>query len=356
MLRSSAIVLAINSFRGDSAKTAHGLVRASGRFDIKAVVDPSCAGQDAGELLDGKPRGIRVVATVEEAKQLFPDAKSCVIGMATKGGVLPPVLIDSIKSAIAAGLDVYNGLHDLISSRPELVDLAAHHKVQLFDIRRPPAFKDLHFWTGEIMNIHTPVVAMLGTDCNLGKRTTSRFLLEEFLSRELRAELIYTGQTGWLQGGDFGFIFDCVPNDFVSGELEHSILQCVEKRSPDYVFIEGQSSLCNPSGPCGAEMILSAKARGVVLQHSPIRTAYQGLEALPGSPDIDREVELIRLYGAEILGIVINESGISADAASKFRADFERTFQVPAVLGISEGVSRLVDPIVAYGNRVAHEA
>ena len=35
-----------------------------------------------------------------------------------------------------------------------------------------------------------------------------------------RTEVIYTGQTGWLQGFRHGFIFDATLNDFVSGELE----------------------------------------------------------------------------------------------------------------------------------------
>ena len=35
--------------------------------------------------------------------------------------------------------------------------------------------------------------------------------------------MIYTGQTGWLQGGEYGFIFDSTLNDFVSGELENAI-------------------------------------------------------------------------------------------------------------------------------------
>ena len=76
----------------------------------------------------------------------------------------------------------------------------------------------------------------------------------------IHTELIYTGQTGWMQGARFGFVLDATPNDFVSGELEHAILACDAALSPDLIIIEGQSGLRNPSGPCGAELLLSAQA------------------------------------------------------------------------------------------------
>jgi uncharacterized NAD-dependent epimerase/dehydratase family protein len=90
--------------------------------------------------------------------------------------------------------------------------------------------------------------------------------------------MIYTGQTGWMQGGRYGFIFDCTPNDFVSGEVEHAILTCFEEQHPDVMFIEGQSSLRNPSGPCGSEFLVSGEARYVVLQHAPARKYFDDNE------------------------------------------------------------------------------
>ena len=41
--------------------------------------------------------------------------------------------------------------------------------------------------------------------------------------RGLTAELVTTGQTGWLQGHRYGFILDATPNDFVTGELERHV-------------------------------------------------------------------------------------------------------------------------------------
>ena len=45
-----AILLADQAFRTPPAKTSHGLVRGPSRFPLAAVVDASCAGQDAGDV------------------------------------------------------------------------------------------------------------------------------------------------------------------------------------------------------------------------------------------------------------------------------------------------------------------
>ena len=48
------------------AKTAHGLIRESKRFDIVGVIDGKAANRDAGEVLDGKPRNIPVLSSVAQ--------------------------------------------------------------------------------------------------------------------------------------------------------------------------------------------------------------------------------------------------------------------------------------------------
>src|SRR5688500_19284065 len=60
--------------------------------------------------------------------------------------------------------------------------------------------------------------------------------------------------------------------------MEHAVVSCYEAERPDIIFIEGQSSLRNPSGPAGAEWIVSANADAVVLQHHPVRKQYKDME------------------------------------------------------------------------------
>src|SRR5690606_29594381 len=105
-------------------------------------------------------------------------------------------------------LDIINGLHDHLNERPEIKLLAEKNNVQLVDIRKPKKLHELHFWTGKVFDIKTPVVAVIGTDCALGKRTTTRFVMNACNNAGMNTQMIYTGQTGWLQGGKYGFIFD----------------------------------------------------------------------------------------------------------------------------------------------------
>lgn len=322
------------------AKTAHGLIRESNRFQVIAVVDPVSAGRDAGEVLDGKTRNIPVVASIEDALVLNPEY--CVVGVATSGGVFPDSMLDEVRTAIYYGVSIVNGLHDYLNDRPDIKTLAEERSVALIDIRRPKRREDLHFWTGEILKMKTPVVAVLGTDCSLGKRTTTRIVLAACAEAGLNAQMIYTGQTGWLQGGQYGFVFDSTLNDFVSGELENAILTCDKETSPDVILLEGQSALRNPTGPCGSELIISGQAKHVVLVHAPKRIYYDQEEHLGKIPSLESEIQLIGLFGAKVIAIALNTENCSPDEMLQFKIAYETEFGVPVILPLQEGAERLV--------------
>ncbi len=59
----SAVILTNGLLDTADAKTAHGLVRGTERFDIKGVIDQNHAGRDAGDILDGICRNIPVFQT-----------------------------------------------------------------------------------------------------------------------------------------------------------------------------------------------------------------------------------------------------------------------------------------------------
>ncbi len=81
------------------------------------------------------------------------------------------------------------------------------------------------------MKVKCPKIAVLGTDCALGKRTTTRFLVEAMRKAGFKAEMIYTGQTGWMQGAKYGFIFDSTLNDFISGEMNTPLFNAGKRRN-----------------------------------------------------------------------------------------------------------------------------
>lgn len=342
IMKKKAIIITGGYLDSNNAKTAHGLIRGTDRFEIVGIVDEKHAGKDAGEVLDGTKRNIPVYASLPEAAQK-QQAEFCIVGVATKGGVIPDSLRTLLREALENNLGIVNGLHDHVSEHEDLVQLAQRKGLEIIDVRRAKKFKDLHFWTGKIKEVKCPKVAVLGTDCALGKRTTTRFLVEAMRQAGYKAEMIYTGQTGWMQGAKYGFIFDSTLNDFISGELEHAVHTCYTEEKPDIIFIEGQSALRNPSGPAGAEWIVSADATAVVLQHHPARKQYKDMEYYPAYIAHPREeIELIKQYGASTVAITINTEKMNVEEARAIAAQYEKELGIPAVLPLEEGLNRLV--------------
>lgn len=338
-----AIILTNGILATEDAKTAHGLIRESRRYQVVGVVDHAHAGKDAGEVLDGKKRNIPVFATIEGAMQNKPAV--CIVGIATIGGVFPESLIEQVKTALRNKLSVVNGLHDHLCERPDIKQLADENGVELIDIRKPKKRQDLHFWTGDILKMPTPVLAVMGTDCALGKRTTARFVMNECNAAGIHAQMIYTGQTGWLQGGQYGFILDSTLNDFVSGELEHAILQCHAATKPDIILLEGQSALRNPSGPCGSEMLVSGNAKWVILVYAPKRKYYEHDIKWGEIHSIESEITLVKQYGATVVALALNTENCSSEEAYAFQRQYETSLQIPVMLPLQEGCQKIV-PVI----------
>ena len=80
-LNNNAIVLTNGLLTSSDAKTAHGLIRGTERFNIIGIVDcAATAGKDAGELLDGKHRDIPVFENFDEAAAAIAATKEVAHG------------------------------------------------------------------------------------------------------------------------------------------------------------------------------------------------------------------------------------------------------------------------------------
>jgi len=343
-----AIVLANHYYLTPNGKGAHGLVRGSERFRVVAVVDPDAAGRDAGEILDGTHRNIPVVGSIDAALRASEETpRWCVVGIATHGGRFSDALRALLVEAAEKGLSIVNGLHDAAADEPAIAAAAAQHGGELVDLPHIKPRSELHFWEGHALR--TPRIAVLGTDCALGKRTTARLLVGALNAAGVRAEMIYTGQTGWMQGARYGFILDSTPNDYVCDELEHALLTCEREAAPEVMVIEGQSSLRNPSGPCGAELLLAGGARGVVLQHAVGREHFEGFDTQGlRIPPLAEELELIRLYGARTLAITLNGRDASDAEVIAFQQRSGAVHGVPVVRPLEEGLGALLPVVRRY--------
>ena len=344
-MKKNVIVATDNLLLTDSAKTAHGLIRGSERFKVLCVVDSKHKDSDAGELLDGSFRNIPVVASVDEAIKKFDNIDYLVLGVATVGGYLSNSLLDVVVDAITKHIRVVNGLHDKLNERKEIALLAKKNNVELIDIRTPKSMKDLHFWTGDIFKVDVPIVAFLGMDCAMGKRTTARFVMEQCSKMNLHAELIYTGQTGWMQGNKYGFIFDSTLNEFVAGELENAIVNCWKEATPDLILLEGQSSLRNPSGPCGLEFLISGNAKQVVLIYDPKKKYFDNDPIWGEIPSVASEIEIIEKFDAKVIALALNTRGLSKEEALNFQKKYKKSLGIPVVIPLEEGVTRIVSEI-----------
>jgi uncharacterized NAD-dependent epimerase/dehydratase family protein len=161
----------------------------------------------------------------------------------------------------------------------------------------------------------------------------------------LKAELIFTGQTGWMQGARYGFILDSTLNDFVGGELAYAIISAYKNEKPDLIFLEGQSSLRNPSGPCGSEYLVSGNARKVILVHEPNRKYFDNDPEWGQIPSVESEINLIAGYGSEVIALMLNSTGLMRGEAFSIKESYEKSLGIPVVLPLEEGVETLVQTL-----------
>ena len=353
----NAIVYCEGAFATPNGKTAHGLIRRTKRYRVLSVVDSHCAGRDAGAMLDGEPKGIPIHASVEQAvnkaRQSSHRASHLVIGLAPDGGRLGAEARNDVIEAIELGLDVDSGLHDFLSEDADIADLAAKHGVRIRDVRKTPPRNRLHFFTGKIGEVTSLKVAVLGTDSAVGKRTTAWILLETLQGAGLKCEFVGTGQTAWMQGARYCIILDALINDFVSGEIEHTVWSAWKESQPDVIVIEGQGSLMNPAYPGGFEILAAGKPSVVVLQHAPARQDYDGFPGYPIQP-IEKQIQAIELIsGRPVVAITVNHEGLGKEEIPAVCEKLWKATGLPTCDPLLNGVEEVVEAIMPYRNSLS---
>jgi uncharacterized NAD-dependent epimerase/dehydratase family protein len=343
MMDGTAIVYCEGAFGAPNGKTANGLVRHTARYRVLGVVDSTKVGCDAGELLDGKPNGIPIFDGIEAALRTAP--QYLVIGLAPDGGRLPASARQAVRRAIEAGLHVDSGLHQFLSEDAEFAALAAQHQVNIRDVRRPPDRSALHFFSGKIEEVNALKLAVLGTDSAVGKRTTAVRLNQALNEVGIKSELIGTGQTSWMQGVKYGIRLDSLVNDFVTGEIEHAIHEAWVNERPHVILLEGQGSIAHPAYPGGFELIAAGRVDGVVLQHAPARTVYDGFEQYPIA-SLDREIQILELLAQRpVIALTINHEQLSDAEITATIAAYEARYGRPAIDVLRDGCAKLVDVV-----------
>jgi uncharacterized NAD-dependent epimerase/dehydratase family protein len=348
MMKTRAMIYADRLYSCADGKTAHGLVRCSKKFDIVCVVDTTLPIGDAAEFLDKKKKGIPLLNNLDEAfASTQPD--TFVIGAVSEGGVMPCGYDKAVDWALSKGLDVISGLHQFLSDDPRFMERAQEHHCTITDIRK--IFRDhKRFYTGDIVKVPSLRIALIGTDSAIGKRTLAVFLVEELQKRGRTADMIFTGQTGWLQGWPHGVVLDAMINDFVSGGIEGAILDSWNDLHPEFMIIEGQGSLVHPFFPGGFEILSAGQVQGFILVDAPKRPHLDGFPGYP-MPDPRRVVNIAEmLTEKKLIGIGINQEHMSNSDVTRSKNNYRKKFNVPVSAPIMEGVGVLVDAMEAMCN------
>ncbi|HUX12977.1 MAG TPA: DUF1611 domain-containing protein [Spirochaetia bacterium] len=348
----NAIVFCEGAFALTYGKTAHGLVRFTRRYNVLSVIDSTCAGRDAAELLDGTPKGIPILAdltaAVTEARGRGSPATHMVVGVATDGGVLDNAARNAVAQAVGLGLNVDSGLHQFVADIPDIAALAAEKGVVLRDIRKTGSRDRLHAFTGRIEDVTSTRIAVLGTDSAIGKRTTAWILVDALGRAGHRAELIGTGQTAWLQGARYSIVLDSLINDFVAGELENVVWTAWKETGARALVVEGQGSLLNPAYPGGFEILAATRPHAVILQHAPFRREYDGFPGYPLDP-LSRQIEAIQLVSRKpVVAITINHEGIDRGRIEETVAQITRETGLPACDPIWQSAEPVVRALAPY--------
>lgn len=344
--KTPAVVYCEGHFGTLNGKTAHGLVRFTNRYDVRAVIDSTLAGKDSGELLAGRRNGIPVVSSITEALAL-PGSKveQLVVGLAPDGGALSAKEKADLKEALRAGLDVDSGLHDYLTDDASIVELARSLGRRIRDVRRPPPKDQLHFFSGKILDVTSARIAVLGCDSAVGKRTTSWLLVQGLRDAGYSAEMIGTGQTAWMQGARFSIMLDTIINDFLTGEIEHVVWSAWKESAADALVVEGQASLFTPAYPGGYEILAGSRPQAVVFQHVPARKAHDGFPAFP-IPPLDRQIKAIETVAdTRVVAITVNHEDLPLDRIDEVCAEIERETGLPACDPLVHGVSKVVSAV-----------
>lgn len=279
--------------------------------------------------------------TVEEA--VDKGAKTLIIGVANRGGIIPDTWETPLIHALELGLDIASGLHTHLNHLPKIREVADKYGRILFDVRQ--CARQLPIGSGEKRPGNRLIT--VGTDCSIGKMYTALAIEKEMQKRGWKATFRATGQTGIFIAGE-GISVDAVIADFMSGATE---IIAPANDVDHWDLIEGQGSLFHPSY-AGVTMALihGSQPDALVLCHEPTRDHMRGLPNQP-LPDIGTclysNVEVARLTNpkATMVGIAINTKLMSPEDANTYLNEMTDKYNLPCVDPVRTGVSAIVDNI-----------
>ncbi|ELY58984.1 DUF1611 domain-containing protein [Natronolimnohabitans innermongolicus] len=301
----------------DRAKTALGVLRYADH-DVVGVLDRENAGEDVADFVTD----VQDAPIYEGMAALEADAvDALLIGIAPIGGGFEDSWREDVRTALEYGCDVISGLHYFLSEDEEFVRLADENGCELRDVRKPPA--DLTVAEGVAGEVDAEIILTVGTDCSVGKMTTTMELADAARDAGHDAAVVPTGQTGIVIEG-WGNPIDRVVSDFTAGAVEEMILEKGDDH--DYLFVEGQGSIVHPAYSavtCG--ILHGSMPDRLVLCHDAGREAIHGYESFD-LPALKTYIDLYEGLSApvsdgEVVAGALNTTGLKDDDAAREAVD-----------------------------------
>lgn len=313
-----------------AGKTARGL--AHWRPDL-------CVGQ----FRDSDCKTHLGIVDMDFAQARTAGAKTMIVGVANAGGSMDDRLIEHVVAALEAGMNVASGLHQRLDSVPRIVEAARRNRRNLFDARNPPSTP-----VGKGLPRSGRRLLTVGTDCSSGKMFTTLALEKEMRARGMPADFRATGQTGIFIAGH-GIPIDAVIADFISGGIEWL---SPPREDDGWDLIEGQGSLFHPSyAGVSLGLLHGAQPDALVLCHEPGRPHMRGLPHYP-LPELKTTIEAnlaaahLTNPRARFVGIALNTSQLSDEAAAEACRDVEDALGLPTQDPVRQDVCRIVDHLI----------
>ena len=343
----TAVVYCEGNFGRIDGKTANGLVRHSQAYRILSVIDSGLAGRDSGRVLDNVNNGVPILEDLEAAvvpETTIPD--TLIYGMAPSSGKLLSADRKIVLDAISLGMNIVSGLHEYLDDDPEISAAAEAAKITIRDIRKPKPSKAMRLFDGSVSKVKAVRIAVLGTDCAIGKRTTATILTKALNALGIKTVLVGTGQTGLMQGAKYGVAMDAVPPQFCCGELERVIVSASKYEEPDIIVIEGQGALSHPAFCTSAFILRASQPQGVILQHAPKRTHRCDFPNMP-MPEPQDEIALIESFSnTRVIGLTLNHEGMEEAEINLNMKRFTRDLGIPVTDALTMPKSNLTDIVL----------
>ncbi len=222
-------------------------------------------------------------------------------------------------------------------------------------MRKPRAKKDLRVFSGRIAEVTCPRIAVLGTDCAIGKRTTATILTRASRSGMQGGDDRHRPDR-LIQGARYGIALDAVPSQFCAGELEATIVEAFEGEEPDVIVVEGQGALSHPAYSTSSFILRGSCPDGVVLQHAPGRPTACDFDhmAMPTPAD---EINLIETFAdTKVIGLTLNHENMTDDEVSAAITQYECELGIPVTDALTRSPERLVEMVLSAFPQIGSRA